>query len=173
MADLRGIAAAGLDGVLVDQNYRKNQFPITKLGTKYLAWFSIRFADTSLGEEGGDNEKVSKILDVIQNLVEIYYVSTPTISDTQGRFAFAAGIDARADFIDGDGYSPEAAALAEKITLFLQGRADELPDYDAKNASAYPPAITETDGETEVPDEDILCEYRVMVGLTLLAPSVP
>jgi hypothetical protein len=178
MADLRGEEATGLDNVLLDQNYRKNQFPISRLGTKYLTFFSIRLADTSI--DGDINqEKLTQIIDIIQNQAELYYVGSPIVSESIGSFLFAVGIDARADWDEDSNYSLSAAQFASRITKILQGRADDLTleedgiEYDEKNASAYPPGITVTDGEDEAQDEDILCQHRVFFGITTIVPTPP
>jgi hypothetical protein len=159
-------------------NYRKNQFPISRLGTKYLTWFSIRFADTNSDDEL-DQEKLTKIIDIIQNQAELYYVGSPIRSESIGSFLFAVGLDARADWDEETSYSLSAAQFASRITKILQGRADDLTleedgiGYDEKNASAYPPGITVTDGDDEVQDDNILCQHRVFFGITTIVPTPP
>jgi len=166
------------NGTLITSNARKNRFPITRLGTKYLTFFSIRFADTNNDVDEIDQEKLTQILNVIQDQAELYYVGAPIVSESIGSFMFAVGLDARADWDEDTSYSVAAAQFASRITKILQGRAAELTidddgvEYNSKYENAYPPGITVTDGEDEVQDEDILCQHRVFYGITTFVPSL-
>lgn len=77
-----------LIGNYVAANYRQQIVPFSRFGTRKIAWYAIRHADT---QNNGhiDMVKFNHIIDAIQTRAEIVIVGAPHLSDSWGKFMVA------------------------------------------------------------------------------------
>jgi hypothetical protein len=75
-----------VNGVSVAQNYRQQQVPFSRFGSRKIVWFKISHADTQQSSGVLDQVVFNKLIDGIQTKAEIVTVGAPKISNDWGRF---------------------------------------------------------------------------------------
>lgn len=85
-----------LIGNYVAANYRQQQVPFSRFGTRKIAWFKVGRADTN---DGGvlDMETFNTLIDAIQTQAEIVTIGAPHRSDDWGKFMVAVFEDTASD----------------------------------------------------------------------------
>ena len=85
-------------GNIVDvaANYRQQQVPYSRFGSRKVAWYKVGWADTS---DGGaiDNANMNTMIDAIQTQAELVMVGAPVIRDNWGKFMVAVFEDTAND----------------------------------------------------------------------------
>ena len=75
-----------VNGVSVAQNYRQQQVPYSRFGSRKIVWFKISHADTQQSSGVLDQGVFNALIDGIQTKAEIVTVGAPKISTNWGRF---------------------------------------------------------------------------------------
>ena len=75
-----------LIGSGIDANYRQQQVPFSRFGTRKIVWFKISHADTQQSSGVLDRVVFNALIDGIQTKAEIVTVGAPKISNNWGRF---------------------------------------------------------------------------------------
>jgi hypothetical protein len=95
-----------LIGSDVAANYRQQQVPFSRFGTRKVAWYKIGHVDTNTGGTL-DMTNFNKIIDAIQTQMEIVMIGAPYISNNWGKFMIAVFEDTAND---GENTSAQTAA---------------------------------------------------------------
>jgi hypothetical protein len=85
MPSLIGAPLGGGVSGTIDANYRQQQVPFSRFGTRKIVWYAIRHADTN---SGGviDMVKLNTMIDTIQTRMEVAIIGAPHISNNWGKF---------------------------------------------------------------------------------------
>ena len=85
-----------LIGNYVAQNYRQQQVPFSRFGTRKIAWYRVGRTDTN---NGGaiDMVKMNEMVDAIQTQAELVTIGAPYVSDNWGKFMIAVFEDTAND----------------------------------------------------------------------------
>jgi hypothetical protein len=141
-----------LIGSGIDANYRQQIVPFSRFGTRKVAWYAIRHADTRNGAL--DMEKLNTIVDTIQTRMEVVMVGAPYISDNWGKFMVAVFEDTANDGNNSNqvstGYNANATTLqdalqaatgesvmVERFYLFGAPATDTDQYYGFSNSNTY------------------------------------
>jgi hypothetical protein len=87
-------------------NYRQQQVPYSRFGTRKVVWYKIGHENTSGGENYIDMPKMNAIIDAIQTQMEIVMVGAPLIRENYAKFMVAVFEDTANDgeYTDPAGY---------------------------------------------------------------------
>jgi hypothetical protein len=87
----------------VSPNWKQQEVPFSRFGTRKVAWFKVGYADTS---NGGvlDMVKFNRMISIIQSQAEIVMIGAPVIRDNWGKFMVAVFEDTCGDGDNTDGY---------------------------------------------------------------------
>lgn len=127
-----------VNGVSVAQNYRTQQVPFSRFGTRKVIWFSIGHVDTRTEDYTLDNVKMNTMIDAIQTRGEVAIVGAPTLGNNWGRFTvgvfedtFNNGADTSAQTAEGGvGYNSMSSTLQTALE-------DALVDGDVSVTQVY------------------------------------
>ena len=70
----------------IAKNYRKQQVPYSRFGSRKIVWFSIGHVDTRTPNYDLDDVKMNTMIDTIQTRGEIVTIGAPRLGDDWGRF---------------------------------------------------------------------------------------
>jgi hypothetical protein len=70
----------------VAKNYRKQQVPYSRFGSRKIVWFAIGYVDTRTDAYDLDDVKMNTMIDAIQTRGEIVTIGAPRLGDNYGRF---------------------------------------------------------------------------------------
>ena len=76
-------------GTVVAANYRQQQVPYSRFGTRKIVFFNIGYVDTRDANSNLDDVEFNKLIDSIQTLGEIVMVGAPRLGNDYGRFIVA------------------------------------------------------------------------------------
>ena len=123
----------------IAKNYRKQQVPYSRFGSRKIVWFSIGHVDTRTAAYDLDDERMNTMIDTIQTRAEIVTIGAPRLGDDYGRFTvgvfedtFNNGNDTNGIFDDSDkaGYNNMATTLQSALE-------DALEDGDVDVTQVY------------------------------------
>jgi len=118
-----------LIGSGIDANYRQQQVPFSRFGSRKIVWFKISHADTQQSAGVLDQTVFNALIDGIQTKAEIVTVGAPKISNTWGRFivgvfedTFNNGIMTKGinDSNTATGYNSMSETLAEALHAMVE-----------------------------------------------------
>jgi hypothetical protein len=82
------IGQIGPDGTVytgVAANYRTQQVPYSRFGTRKIVWFNIGLLDNRLGDGSVDPVKLNTLIDTIQTRAEVAIIGAPHLGQNHGR----------------------------------------------------------------------------------------
>lgn len=132
-----------LIGSGIDANYRQQQVPFSRFGSRKIVWFKISHADTQESAGVLDQVVFNSLIDGIQTKAEIVTVGAPKISNNWGRFivgvfedTFNNGIMTKGinDSNTATGYNSMSETLADALQAMVQDgniTVDEIYMYGA------------------------------------------
>jgi hypothetical protein len=111
----------------IAKNYRKQQVPYSRFGSRKIVWFSIGMLHNRTAEYDILDEAMNTLVDTVQTRAEIVTIGAPRLGDDWGRVTvgvfedtFNNGNDTTG--IDGSssaGYNDMATTLQEELELAL------------------------------------------------------
>jgi hypothetical protein len=124
-------------GTVVAANYRQQQVPYSRFGSRKIIWFSIGHVSTRNSDSDIDNVEMNKLIDVIQTRAEIVTVGAPSLGENYGRFTIGVFEDTfnngnNTTGIDGSssaGYNAKATTLATILEDATDGDVDVQQVY--------------------------------------------
>lgn len=126
-----------LIGDYVASNYRKQQVPFSRFGTRKIVWFNIGHVRT---RDGGDldNYEMNKLIDVIQTRAEIVTVGAPRLGADYGRFIVGVFEDTFNNGNDTNGINGDNTASGYNgMATTLQDALEEATDGDVSVEQIY------------------------------------
>jgi len=82
------IGQVGPDGTVytgVAANYRTQQVPYSRFGTRKIVWFNIGLLDNRLGDGSVDPIALNTLIDTIQTRAEVAIIGAPRLGQSHGR----------------------------------------------------------------------------------------
>jgi hypothetical protein len=116
-----------LIGTDIAKNYRKEQVPYSRFGTRKVVWFSIGRVDTRDGGWNLDNFEMNKLIDCIQTRAEIAIVGAPRLGNDYGRFTVGIFEDT---FNNGNNTDPAGYYTDNNMATTLQTVLEDATDGD-------------------------------------------
>jgi hypothetical protein len=119
-----------LIGSGIDANYRQQQVPFSRFGSRKIVWFKISHADTQETSGVLDQVVFNALIDGIQTRAEIVTVGAPKISTTWGRFIVGVFEDTFNNGIMTNGINDDSTATgynskSETLANALQDMVDD------------------------------------------------
>jgi hypothetical protein len=106
-------------------NYRQQQVPYSRFGSRKIVWFKISHADTQQSSGVLDQVVFNALIDGIQTKAEIVTVGAPKISTTWGRFIVGVFEDT---FNNGNNTDPEDYYTDNNMTETLADALQNMVD---------------------------------------------
>jgi hypothetical protein len=82
------IGTLGPDGTVntgIAANYRREQVPYSRFGSRKVVWFNIGLLSNRLGDGSVDNVKLNTLIDAIQTRAEVAIIGAPRLGQSYGR----------------------------------------------------------------------------------------
>jgi hypothetical protein len=116
-----------LIGTGIDANYRKEQAPYSRFGSRKVVWFTIGMLSNRLGDGAVDNVAVNTLIDAIQTRAEVAIIGAPRLGQNFGRITvgifedtFNNGADTSVQTAEGEvGYNAKSSTLQEAVMAAL------------------------------------------------------
>ena len=120
------IGQIGPDGTIytgVAANYRTQEVPYSRFGTRKVVWFNIGLLNNRLGDGSVDNYKLNTLIDTIQTRAEVAIIGAPWLGQSHGRITVGVFEDTFNDgnnlALDennpGNGYNAKATTLQDAL----------------------------------------------------------
>ena len=120
------IGTLGPDGTVntgVAANYRRQQVPYSRFGSRKVLWFTVGMVTTRLGDGSIDNVNVNKLIDAIQTRAEVAIIGAPRLGQSFGRITvgvfedtFNNGASTSSQTVEGEvGYNMKSTTLEDAI----------------------------------------------------------
>ena len=132
----------------IAKNYRKQQVPYSRFGSRKIVWFAIGHVDTRTEGYDLDDEKMNTMIDTIQTRGEIVTIGAPQLGNNWGRFTvgifedtFNNGNDTKGidDNSDNTGWNDMASTLQSALEDALEDgnvAVEEVYMYGSFNGDA-------------------------------------
>ena len=120
------IGTLGPDGTVntgIAANYRREQVPYSRFGSRKVVWFNIGLLSNNLGDGSVDNVKLNTLIDAIQTRAEVAIIGAPHLGSNHGRITvgvfedtFNNGSDTSTQTVEGEvGYNMNSTTLQDAI----------------------------------------------------------
>jgi hypothetical protein len=124
-----------LIGTDIAKNYRKQQVPYSRFGSRKIVWFAIGHVDTRTEGYDLDDFKMNVMIDTIQTRAEIVTIGAPQLGNNWGRFTVGIFEDT---FNNGNDTDPEEYYTDNNMATTLQSALeDALEDGDVSVEEVY------------------------------------
>lgn len=132
------IGQVGPDGTVytgVAANYRTQQVPYSRFGTRKVVWFTIGMINTKLPDGSVNNYHLNALIDAVQTRAEIAIIGAPRLGTNFGRITIGLFEDtfndgANIDIAGVQGHNQKSTTLADAVS-------DALNDYDIDVHQVY------------------------------------
>ena len=135
------IGTLGPDGTVntgIAANYRREQVPYSRFGSRKVLWFTVGMINTRLPDGSVNNVHLNALIDAIQTRAEVAIIGAPKLGQNYGRITvgvfedtFNNGSDTSAQTVEGGvGYNMKSTTLSDAIS-------DALNDYDIDVHQVY------------------------------------
>jgi hypothetical protein len=122
----------------IAKNYRKQQVPYSRFGSRKIVWFSIGHVDTRTEGYDLDDVKMNTMIDTIQTRGEIVTIGAPRLGDNYGRFTVGIFEDTFNNGNDTNGIDGSSSAGYNDMATTLQSASeDALEDGDVDVIQVY------------------------------------
>lgn len=120
------IGTLGPDGTVntgIAANYRREQVPYSRFGSRKVVWFNIGLLSNRLGDGSVDNVKLNALIDAIQTRAEVAIIGAPWLGQSHGRITigvfedtFNNGADTSGQTMEGEvGFNMKSTTLQDAI----------------------------------------------------------
>lgn len=123
----------------IAKNYRKQQVPYSRFGSRKIVWFSIGHVDTRTAAYDLDDERMNTMIDTIQTRAEIVTIGAPRLGDDYGRFTVGVFEDTFNNGNDTNGIDDDSdkAGYNDMATTLQSALEDALEDGDVDVTQVY------------------------------------
>jgi len=127
-----------LIGSDIAKNYRKQQVPYSRFGSRKIVWFAIGHVDTRTEGYDLDDVKMNIMIDTIQTRAEIVTIGAPQLGNNWGRFTVGIFEDTFNNGNDTNGIDGPADAGFNNMASTLQDALEAaLEDGDVAVQEVY------------------------------------
>jgi hypothetical protein len=124
-----------LIGTDIAANYRQQQLPYSRFGSRKIIWFSIGHVSTRNSDGSIDNLMMNTIIDAIQTRAEIVTIGAPSLGENYGRFTIGIFEDTFNNGNDTDPSSTYSNSKSSTLATVLEAVTDG--DVDVQQVYMY------------------------------------
>jgi hypothetical protein len=122
----------------IAKNYRKQQVPYSRFGSRKIVWFSIGFLNNRTAEYDILDEAMNTLVDTVQTRAEIVTIGAPRLGEEYGRVTVGVFEDTFNNGNDTNGIDDSSSAGYNDMATTLQSALeDALEDGDISVTQVY------------------------------------
>lgn len=123
-----------LIGTDIAKNYRKEQVPYSRFGTRKVVWFTIGRVQTREGGWNLSNFEMNKLIDTVQTRAEVAIIGAPRLGADFGRFIVGVFEDT---FNNGNDTDPAGYYTDNSMATTLKTALEDATDGDVDVTQIY------------------------------------